>query len=188
MLKRCGPEPNRLLQFSVTGNATAKSNGRSEDLWQIYLSEEHRSTLDSFPRAALFQCLGTYIKKKSLLIMGTADAASSRKLKTGEAVKTQSFLPTDCSRYLLFHLTECQNVWGWDENMFPRAMSKRLFKISKEGDSTTSHSSFLIHKYPMLYKSVKSRNECEYYQCLLASINLHWRAAWHSPQHKLNNV
>lgn len=64
MLKRCGPEPNRLLQFSVTGNATAKSNGRSEDLWQIYLSEEHRSTLDSFPRAALFQCLGTYKKKK----------------------------------------------------------------------------------------------------------------------------
>lgn len=42
------------------------------------------------PEQHYFSVLAHTKKKKSLLIMGTADAASSRKLKTGEVVKTQS--------------------------------------------------------------------------------------------------
>lgn len=180
---------SRLLQFSVTGNATQKGMVGLETGDEISQWWDRRvlssSTLDPFPRAALFQCIGTYKKWTNQTKSNNnkrghlqADAASSRKLKTGEVAITQTHScqqSVQCT-FLLFHLTECQNVSGWlkplvqlflkqghkqhTQNRFPTAMSKRLFRISKEGDSTTSHCNFLIHKYLMLNNSVKSPNEC----------------------------
>lgn len=105
MLRQWGQKPHRHLHLRhLKGSPTAKSSVRSGDWWQIYLDETSRKAknpvLSSRPALHL---VSFHMPQNSLFIMGTQDASSSRKLKTGEVLETPSCF---CLQTVVFFISD----------------------------------------------------------------------------------
>lgn len=86
MLRGCGPEQHRPLQFSLKRFWQQRMIADLETGDKLTSVRNQGASVILSPRQHYFQCLGT-CQKNSLFSVETPDASSSRKFKTGEVVK-----------------------------------------------------------------------------------------------------